>query len=101
MDNVSVTLKEYLDCQEGKFKITLEKYQEFQAFYTWTVVENPSYRYGQAFINYFDGASEYFESISNLGTPPGVIVPSLESVIWLEKSISKVQALIEDLVVIC
>lgn len=34
-------------------KISKEEYRKFQAHYTWEVINNPTYRYGQAFYNYF------------------------------------------------
>lgn len=54
------------------FSITKQEYEKFEAFYTWTLIKAPSYRYGQAFMNYFHPeAAEYLRSISHLGGNPG------------------------------
>jgi len=82
-----------------EFSITKDEYETFRAHYTWKLIQVPSYRYGQAFLNYFyPDAGEYLESISNLGTPPGVHVPNLDSILWNEKSIEKAKAIIEEFI---
>jgi hypothetical protein len=34
-------------------KVTAAEYKQFQEHYAWTLLKNPSYRLGQAFLNYF------------------------------------------------
>jgi len=80
-----------------EFSITKHEYEKFQAHFTFTLIKIPTYRYGQAFLNYFyPDAGEYLISISNLGTPPGVHVPNLDSILWSEKSYHKAKDMIED-----
>jgi len=80
------------------FSITQEEYKKFQEYYTFNVLKCNTYRYGQAFLNYFDDATEYFRSISNLGKPPDVHVPDLSYILWNETSYDKAKNLIEEMV---
>lgn len=81
-----------------EFSITQQEYEKFQADYTFNVIKNPTYRYGQAFLNYFyPDAGEYLISISNLGgAPAGAHPPNLDSILWSEKSYHKAKDMIED-----
>ena len=80
-----------------EFSITKQEYDEFQATYTFELIRNPTYRLGQAFLNYFyPDAGEYLKSVSNLGTPPDVYHPDLDSILWSEKSYHKAKGMIED-----
>jgi len=78
------------------FSITQEEYEKFQAYYNWTLLKVDTYRYGQAFLNYFDGSEEYLKSISNLGTPSDVHVSDLDHILWHERSYDKAKSMIED-----
>ena len=80
------------------FFITKQEYEEFQASFTSAVIKTPTYRYGQAFLNYFyPDAGEYLKSISHLGGNPGH-APSLDDVIFHEKSHKKAKSMIEDFI---
>lgn len=83
----------------NEFSITKQEYEEFQASYTFQLIRNPTYRFGQAFLNYFyPDAGEYLISISNLGTPIDVHNPDLDTILWSEKSYQKAKHMIEDFI---
>jgi hypothetical protein len=79
-----------------QFSITEEEYNKFQAYYHWNLLKDDTYRYGQAFLNYFPDAEEYLMSISNLGTPSDVHVPDLDYILWNEKSYNRAKSMIEE-----
>lgn len=81
-----------------EFSITEEEYKKFQAHYHWNLLKVPTYRYGQAFINYFNGAGAYLKSVSNLGTPPGVHNPDLDDIIWNERYYDRAKGMIEEFI---
>lgn len=83
-----------------EFSITTEEYQKFQAYYNWTLLKVPTYRYGQAFLNHFTGSEEYLKSISNLGTPHDVHNPDLDDILWNEPSYEKARRMIEEFITI-
>jgi hypothetical protein len=83
--------------KELEFSITKEEYEEFQVDYTMTLLKVPTYRFGQAFLNYFPEAENYLISNSHLGGNPGH-VPNDSAILWHEKSYDKAKLLIEDLI---
>ena len=77
-------------------ELTKQEYEEFKAHYTWTLLKVPSYRYGQAFINYFHpDATEYLQSISHLGGNPGHH-PNDDMILWNMKNKSEAEDFILD-----
>jgi|688.fasta_scaffold506731_1 hypothetical protein len=81
-----------------EFSITTQQYEEFNAHFTWMLVKVPTYRYGQAFINYFyPDAGEYLISTSHLGGNPGH-APNNSDILWNEKSYKKAKSMIEDFI---
>ena len=81
-----------------EFSITEEEFKKFEAHYHWILLRVDTYRYGQAFLNYFPDAEEYLKSISNLGTPSDVHVPDLDYILWNEKSYDKAKGMIEEFI---
>lgn len=81
-----------------EYSITQQEYEDFQVDYTFKKIKEPTYRYGQAFLNYFiPDAGEYLISVSNLGgAPAGAHPPNLETLLWHEKSYQKAKDMIED-----
>jgi hypothetical protein len=80
-----------------EFSITTQQYEEFNAHYTWMLVKYPTYRYGQAFLNYFREAEEYLIRNSHLGGNPGHM-PNNSDILWNEKSYKKAKSMIEDFI---
>lgn len=77
--------------------ISKKEYEEFEESYTFTLLSAPSYRYGQAFINYFGfEVREHLKKYSNLGTPPGVYHPNDDVILYEIKSASEAKSFIED-----
>ena len=85
--------------KELEFSITKEEYEEFQVYFTMQVLKVPSYRFGQAFLNYFspDAVEEYLIRNSHLGGNPGHASNSSD-MLWNERSYNKAKLLIEDLI---
>ena len=76
--------------------ITKQQYEEFEADYTWTLITVPTYRYGQAFMNYFHpAATEYLQSISHLGGNPGH-APNDDVILWNMKNKQEAKNFILD-----
>ena len=83
---------------DEEFSITKKEYEEFQAYYTMQVLKVPSYRFGQAFLNYFHPeAEEYLIRNSHLGGNPGH-APNNSDMLWNEKSYNKAKSMIEDFI---
>ena len=77
--------------------ITKKEFEKFEQHYTFMLLTTPTYRYGQAFINYFHPeAEEYLIEHSNLGTPPGVFLPNDASILYGMKSTTEAKCFIED-----
>lgn len=77
--------------------ITKKEFERFEQHYTFTLLTNPRYRYGQAFINYFHPeAGEYLIEYSNLGIPPGVYHPNDDEILFNIESANEAKCFIED-----
>lgn len=68
--------------------ITAEEWAEFEKHYVWQKLQTPSYRFGQAFINYFPGAGA---EIAN-GSDEGTIA---ELRLYYEEDESRARAIVE------
>lgn len=80
-----------------EYSITKEDFQKFENHFTMEVLKNPTYRYGQAFLNYFHPWAEgYLRENSNLGMPPGVHHSSDDNILWEMKSAREAKSFIED-----
>ena len=66
-------------------KITKQEYENFEAYYTWTLIKAPDFRFGQAFMCYFSEAEDYLRSNSHLGGNPGH-APNDDSILWEMKN---------------
>lgn len=80
-----------------EFSITQQEYEEFQAHFTWMLIKVPTYRFGQAFLNYFPEAEDYLIRNSHLGGNPGH-APNNADILWNEKSYSKAKRILEDFI---
>ena len=77
--------------------IKKEEFEKFEQSYTFALLTNPTYRYGQAFMNYFHPEAEvYLIDCSNLGTPPGIFEPNDDEILYNIKSASEAKCFIED-----
>lgn len=77
--------------------ITKKEFEKFEQHYTFMLLTTPTYRYGQAFINYFHPeVGEYLIKCSNLGTPQGVHHPNDDEILYNIKSTTEAKCFIED-----
>ena len=51
-----------------QFKISKERYTEFEKHFAWQKLQNPDYRLGQAFLNYFPEISKIMREDGDLGS---------------------------------
>jgi len=51
----------------NQYKVSKERYEEFQKHYTWQWLKNPNFRLGQAFLNYFNEVDKIMEADGDLG----------------------------------
>lgn len=77
--------------------IKKEEFEKFEQRYTFILLTTPTYRYGQAFINYFHPeAGEFLLEHSNLGTPPGIYEPNDDEILYNIKSATEAKCFIEE-----
>jgi len=80
-----------------KYCISKKDFQKFENYFTMQVIKEPTYRYGQAFLNYFHPYAEaYLRETSNLGTPAGVWHTPDDELLWEIKSASKAEHFIRE-----
>jgi hypothetical protein len=79
-----------------QYSLTKEDFSKFEEYFTFQVIKNPTYRYGQAFLNYFSPDAEaYLRTNSHLGGNPGH-APSDDSILWELKSASEAELFIRE-----
>jgi hypothetical protein len=80
-----------------EYSITKEDFKKFEEYFTFHAIKSPTYRYGQAFLNYFSPDAEaYLRQKSNLGIGRGVHSPSDDSILWEIKSAKEAELFIKE-----
>jgi len=51
----------------NKYRISRERWTEFQEHYAWQLLKSPDYRLGQAFLNYFNEVDKIMQEDGDLG----------------------------------
>lgn len=78
-----------------KFSITQDEYDQFEATYTWTLLEVPTYRYGQAFLNYFHPQATNYLSHVNA---PWLRHAGVDEVLWSTTNADLAKDIIKEFV---
>jgi hypothetical protein len=55
-----------------KYRISKERWAEFQEHYAWQLLQSPDYRLGQAFLNYFNEVDKIMQDDGDLGRQDSV-----------------------------
>ena len=56
----------------NQYKISKERWAEFEEHYAWQLLKSPDYRLGQAFLNYFNEVDKIWENDGDLGRQSSV-----------------------------
>ena len=55
-----------------KYRISKERWAEFEEHYAWQLLKSPDYRLGQAFLNYFNEVDKIMQDDGDLGQQDSV-----------------------------
>jgi len=55
-----------------RYRVSQDRWEEFQKHYAWQKLQTPDYRLGQAFLNYFPEVDQLIQADSDLGVQDSV-----------------------------
>ena len=55
-----------------KYRISKERWAEFEEHYAWQLLKSPDYRLGQAFLNYFNEVDKIMQDDGDIGQQDSV-----------------------------
>lgn len=56
----------------NQYRISKERWAEFEEHYAWQLLRSPDYRLGQAFLNYFNEVDKIWNNDGDLGKQQSV-----------------------------
>jgi hypothetical protein len=56
----------------NQYRISKERWAEFQQHYAWQLLQSPDYRLGQAFLNHFNEVDKIWNNDGDLGRQASV-----------------------------
>ena len=58
----------------NQYRISKERWAEFQQHYAWQLLKSPDYRLGQAFLNHFNEVDKIWNNDGDLGKQQSVML---------------------------
>lgn len=58
----------------NQYRISKERWAEFQEHYAWQLLKSPDYRLGQGFLNYFNEVDKIWNNDGDLGKQQSIML---------------------------